>query len=143
VSLEYLLDTSTASLSMRVRLHPVVLERLTSKRDEIALGAPVLHELLYGIHRLPSSHRRRELESYLSRVVTSDTVVLPYDQAAAEWHARERARLLALGRTPPYVDGQIAAIAATHGLVLVTANLAGFADFQGLTVEDWSVTGPS
>jgi tRNA(fMet)-specific endonuclease VapC len=141
VSLEYLFDTSTASLSMRVRPHPVVLQRLTSQRDEIALGAPVLHELLYGIHRLPLSRRRRELESYLNRVVTSDTVILPYDQAAAEWHARERARLAALGRTPPYVDGQIAAIAATNGLALVTANVADFSDFQGLQVEDWSVTG--
>jgi tRNA(fMet)-specific endonuclease VapC len=101
----------------------------------------VLHELLHGIHRLPPSRRRKELESYLSRVVTTDTVILPYDQSAAEWHARERARLMAIGRTPPYVEGQIAAIAATNGLVLVTANPSDFAEFQRLHIEDWSVTG--
>jgi tRNA(fMet)-specific endonuclease VapC len=63
--------------------------------------------------------------------------ILPYDEAAAEWHAMERARLAALGRTLPFVDGQIAAIAQTNNLVLVTANAVDFRDFAGLTIEDW------
>lgn len=37
----------------------------------------------------------------------------------------------------PCVDGQIAATALTHGLVLVTRNVRDFAPFDGLTVEDW------
>ncbi len=49
----------------------------------------------------------------------------------------ERARLAAHGRTLPFVDGQIAAIAQTNNLVLVTANAADFRDFAGLTIEDW------
>ena len=63
--------------------------------------------------------------------------ILPYDTAAAEWHATERARLIGLGRTPPFVDSQIAAIAYTQGLVLVTANIAHFREFAALEVEDW------
>ncbi|HZQ98784.1 MAG TPA: hypothetical protein VFC93_08205 [Chloroflexota bacterium] len=63
--------------------------------------------------------------------------ILPYDEAAAGWHAMERARLAAHGRTLPFVDGQIAAIAQTNNLVLVTANAADFRDFAGLTIEDW------
>lgn len=65
--------------------------------------------------------------------------VLPYDAESALWHAAERARLTRLGRTPPYPDGQIAAIAAVNGLILVTANVRDFADFDGLIVEDWRV----
>ena len=57
--------------------------------------------------------------------------------AAADWHAAERARLTGLGRTPPFVDGQIAAIAHVNGLVLVTANVADFRHFADLSVEDW------
>jgi len=63
--------------------------------------------------------------------------VLPCDRRAAEWHARQRARLVNEGRTPPYLDGQIAAIAAVNGLTLVTHNVTDFAAFEGLTVEDW------
>lgn len=62
--------------------------------------------------------------------------VLPYDEAAARWHGRERARLAALGRTPSFAAGQIAAIAHTHQLTLVTFNTADYADFSGLMLED-------
>jgi len=63
---------------------------------------------------------------------------LPYDEAAATWHGEERARLEALGRPGPFVDGQIAAVAHVHGLVLVTTNETDFDGFKGLTVENWS-----
>lgn len=63
--------------------------------------------------------------------------ILPYDERAAHWHAVERARLVAAGRTPPFVDGQIAAIAVVNDLVLVTANVADYEPFAGLTVENW------
>ena len=64
--------------------------------------------------------------------------ILPYDEAAATWHGEERARLDALGRPAPLVDGQIAAIANVNGLVLATTNDNDFAGFKGLTVENWS-----
>jgi tRNA(fMet)-specific endonuclease VapC len=63
--------------------------------------------------------------------------VLPYDQAAAEWHAAERARLSAAGKTPAFVDGQIAAIAKVNDLILVTSNRSHFENFRELQVEDW------
>jgi predicted nucleic acid-binding protein len=39
---------------------------------------------------------------------------------------------------PPFVDGQIAGIAATCGLPVVTANPTDFAWFKGLTTLNWS-----
>ena len=59
-------------------------------------------------------------------------------EAAAAWHARERARLLAQGRTPPLAGGQIAAIAGVNELVLVTAKTADFAAFESWRMEDWT-----
>jgi predicted nucleic acid-binding protein len=35
------------------------------------------------------------------------------------------------------VDGQIAAIASTNGLTLATINVADFANFTDLTIQDW------
>lgn len=64
--------------------------------------------------------------------------VLAYDERAAQWHARERARLTAIGKPPPFADGQIAAIATTNGLTLVTLNKSDFSLFADLAVEDWS-----
>jgi tRNA(fMet)-specific endonuclease VapC len=51
--------------------------------------------------------------------------------------ARERARLVAQGATPPFTDGQIAAIAHVNELTLVTFNDTDFRQFQGLRVLSW------
>ena len=89
--------------------------------------------------RSPLSRRRTQLERYIREIVIPTMPILPYDAAAAEWHAAERARLAALQYTPPFIDGQIAAVAATRGLILVTANVRDFQQFAGLTVVDWRV----
>jgi tRNA(fMet)-specific endonuclease VapC len=71
-------------------------------------------------------------------VVDASFPVLPYDKMAAQWHARECARLEALGRPAPYVDGQIAAIAQVNGLILVTVNPKDFSRYKEMEVQDWS-----
>ncbi|MDO9163946.1 MAG: hypothetical protein Q8N35_18460 [Methylococcaceae bacterium] len=63
--------------------------------------------------------------------------VLPFDQVAAEWYAKERARLQKQGLTCAYADGEIAAIAVSQSLTLVTRNTKDFADFQNLALENW------
>ncbi len=64
-------------------------------------------------------------------------LILPYDDRAAEWHARERVRLASKGKMPPFVDGQIAAIAKVNRLVLVTRNIEDYESFSGLKTEYW------
>ena len=44
-----------------------------------------------------------------------------------------------LGKTPAFVDGQIASIAMSNNLVLVTNNVSDFQFFAGLEVENWFV----
>ncbi len=133
----FLLDTSTVSAAMLARPVPQVLARLREHGGECAIGAPVWHELRFGVGRLPRGKRRTLLEAFLDEVVRATLPILPYDERAAEWHAGERARLERKGRPAPFVDGQIAAIAVTQGLSLVTSNTADFAPFQGLRVVDW------
>lgn len=115
-----------------------ILARLDEHGPGCAIAAPVLHELTYGCSRLPKGKRRTALESYLRDVVRGSFQVLPYDEAAATWHGEERARLESVGTPAPFVDGQIAAIAHVHGLVLVTTNDGEFARFKSLRVENWS-----
>jgi tRNA(fMet)-specific endonuclease VapC len=139
VELRYLVDTNTWSEAAAPAPNREVVRRIRIHRAEIALAAPVLHELLFGVSRLPQSARRLELERFVHQVVRAVAPVLPYDESAALWHVAERARLTQSGRTPSYVDGEIASIAAVNGLVLVTKNVRDFRHFQNLAIEDWSV----
>ena len=86
---------------------------------------------------MPEGVRRRDLAAYLVALLDTSLAVLPYGQKAALWHADERARLEALGRRPAHLDGQIAAVAATNNLTVVTRNTRHFVDFADLRVENW------
>jgi tRNA(fMet)-specific endonuclease VapC len=133
----FLLDTNVVSEPLRPQPSPGVMRRLRDYDGEIAIPVPVWHELRFGCARLARSRRREAIERYLDDVVAVSMPVVDYDQRAADWHALERARLVATGRTPPFVDGQIAAIARVNDLILVTSNRADFRDFKGVRVRSW------
>ncbi len=138
VTLRYLLDTNVLSEPTKLRPNPRITERLLTDQSQIATAAPAWNELLYGVYLMPPSARRARLEERLFQELAVTLPILPYDAAAARWHAEERARLERAGRRPPFVDGQIAAVAYVNGLTLVTANLADYANFRGITIEDWT-----
>jgi tRNA(fMet)-specific endonuclease VapC len=138
VASRYLLDTNVLSEPKAQKPKRAVLERLRKHASVVATAAPCIHELLFGAERLPASARRRAYDVFVQEWVEA-IPILPYDLDAARWHARERARLAGLGKTPAFVDGQIAAIAATQNLCLVTRNVRDFRSFQGLRLENWFV----
>lgn len=133
----FLLDANIVSEPLKPAPSSDVLARLDAASGEIAIPSLVWHELTFGAARLPPSRRRDYLERYLSQVVLPAMEVLPYDKAAAEWHARERARLQKRGLPPTFVDGQIAAIAVTRNLVLVTRHVGDFDRFEDVQLENW------
>jgi tRNA(fMet)-specific endonuclease VapC len=137
VSLRYLLDTNILSELLRLRPNSNVMEKLHQHDEEIATATVVLHELLFGCYRLPTSKKRDKIEQYLNGIIQSHIPLLTYDTNAATWHAHERARLVALGQTPPFLDGQIAAIAKTNNLILVTGNISDYQNFTELQIENW------
>lgn len=137
MSLRYLLDTNILSEPLRLRPNPNVMARLQQHSEEITTATTVLHELLFGCYRLPASKKRDKIEQYLNDVIQSNITLLPYDINAATWHALERARLATLGQTPPFLDGQIAAIAKINSLILVTGNVLDYQNFTELQIENW------
>ncbi|WP_427159174.1 type II toxin-antitoxin system VapC family toxin [Aliinostoc sp. HNIBRCY26] len=136
MSLKYLLDTNILSEPARPIPNAHVLYKLDTHKSEVAVASVVVHELLHGCLRLPESKRRETLWNYIQESVLN-LPVIGYDLNAAEWHAQERARLSKIGKTPAFVDGQIASIAYCHNLILVTNNVTDFEFFQNLTVENW------
>ena len=135
--MKYLLDTNVLSESVKTSPQKTVLESIERHQHEIVTAAPVWHELVFGCRRLPASRKREILENYLNEVIMPNMIILPYDERAAEWHAKERARLSSVGNTPAFVDGQIASIAKVNGLILVTRNNADFKKFSNLELENW------
>jgi tRNA(fMet)-specific endonuclease VapC len=113
-----------------------VLGRLADTEGNAAIAAVTWHELVYGVERLPDGHRRNALTVYLAEV-RDRYPVLAYDSRAADWHAKERSRLEHRGTARSYVDSQIAAIAVTNGILLVTRNVTDFEGFSGLRVQSW------
>jgi tRNA(fMet)-specific endonuclease VapC len=137
VTLKYLLDTNVVSEPLRPEPAAGILRGIRRHEGEMAVSSIVWHELQFGCLRLPKSHRRTAIERYLQDVVLPSFPILDYDRAAAGWHALERARLTAAGKTPPFIDGQMAAIARVNELVLVTSKKADFAGFKGLRLLSW------
>ena len=135
--MKYILDTNVLSEAVKTEPNRHVMAMLEKHQAEIATASPVWHELQYGCRRLPVSRKREIIEMFLEDVVRQNMVIFPYDERSAKWHAQERARLVAQGQMPPYVDGQIAGIAKVNGLVLVTRNTADFEIFTNLEVQNW------
>ena len=135
---KYLLDTNVVSEPLRPHPATGILRRLREHEGEIAIPAPVWHELRFGCSRLARSRRREVIERYIEDVVLASFPVLDYDREAADWHALERARLEAVGKTPPFIDGQIAAISYVNELILITSTPTDFRAFKGLQVRSWS-----
>jgi len=138
--IRYLLDTNVISEPVRPTPADTVLSQLDAHGGELALSAPSWHELNYGVARMAQGRRRSYLTHYLREVVRPSMPILPYDHEAARWHGEARAALETEGRAQPFVDGQIAAIAATRSLILVTRNTSDFSAYDDLHVENWFVT---
>ena len=137
VAIKYLLDSNIVSEPARLQPNDQVLQRFADYDGQYATGSIVWHELVYGCELLPASKRKKQLQSYLAMLLANGLRILPFDQAAADCFGKQRARLQLQGKTIAYADGEIAAIAVSQNLTLVTRNTKDFENFQGLVLENW------
>ncbi|MCG8423979.1 MAG: type II toxin-antitoxin system VapC family toxin [Proteobacteria bacterium] len=137
MTLRFALDTNVLAEPLKATPNAGVMRKLQKHDGQLCIPTPVWHEMWFGCLRLPSGKRRRVIAKYLVDVLQPAVPLLPYSAEAAKWHAAQRARLIKTGRTPTFVDGQIAAVAVEHKLTLVTANLGDFKAYSDIKVVDW------
>jgi tRNA(fMet)-specific endonuclease VapC len=137
MSLKFLLDTNILSEPLRPSPNRNVLLQLKRFEEQIATASVVWHELTFGMHKLPRSKKRSQIEKYLNEVVEKSIQILPYEQEAATMHGIWRAKLSAKGVSLSFADGQIASIAKVNNLTLVTRNVVDFSAIPELKILNW------
>jgi tRNA(fMet)-specific endonuclease VapC len=133
--MRYLLDTNTCIIYLRGK--NLVLKR---RLDAIAIREMVVcsvvkAELAYGAMKSANPEQNFKLQQqFLQRFVS-----LPFDDLAATTFGVIRAQLETAGTPIGSYDLQIAAIALTHNLTLITHNTGEFSRVDSLQIEDWEV----
>lgn len=131
-----LLDTNIISELVKAEPKSNVLKQFQIYKNEIAIPSLVWHELRFGWLRMPDSKRKQSIGLFLHDVVSLLTI-MPYDTTAAKIHAEIRIEAQKSGQTLPFADGQIAAIAMSQGLSLVTRNAKDFEAIVGIRLINW------
>jgi tRNA(fMet)-specific endonuclease VapC len=131
----YLLDTNVCVMYMNGRSQPVRDRVLSTPTNEMAVYSVVKAELFYGAMRSTNPTRTLEKQQGFLNRFTS----LPFDDAAALMFGQIRSQLDQRGTPIGSYDLQIAAIALTHNLTLITHNTAEFSRVGGLQLEDWEM----
>jgi len=129
---KYLLDTNACIAHLRgvgkvtARLRALV-------PSEVAVCSVVRSELMFGAARSRDPMRERGVvEAFLAPMSS-----LPFDDTAADRYAAIRLTLERQGMRIGAYDLQIAAIALSQGLTLVTHNTQEFSRVPDLLFEDW------
>lgn len=137
MSRRYLLDTNILSELMRPRPDGRVLAWFERQPEAVFIVSVITRaEILLGIALLPAGRRRDDLANAAERMFQEDFGgrCLSFDERAADEYAALVAVRTRSGQPISTEDAQIAAIALTHALFLVTRNIKDFTGIAGLEV---------
>ena len=137
----YVIDTNVASELMRPSPSPAVAAWIAGRdAEELYLTAVSEAELLYGVAIVPAGRRRNQLEAAMLRWLDTGFAerILPFDSAAARAYAEIAAGRCSAGRPIAPADCQIAAIARSRGMTVVTRNVRDFGDIDIEVVDPWT-----
>lgn len=134
--ISYLLDTNIISELIKQEPNSNVLKQFEQLQHELSISSVVWHELRFGWLKMPDSKRKQAIGIFIHDVA-SLLPILPYDSQAARIHAEIRIEAQKNGQSLPFADGQIAAIAMSQGLSLVTRNTKDFESIAGIRLINW------
>ena len=133
--MKYVLDTNTLSALMQGQ--PAVVDRFADEApSDVWTPQPALAEIAYGISRLGTSKRRRELEQRRD-LVAAAVQHSPWTDKVTEVFGQVKAALEKHGTRIEDFDLAIAAHALAEGATLVTTD-RHMRRIPNLIVEDWS-----
>ena len=136
----YLLDTNIVSEIMKPKPDPRIVEKLSQYENLCAISSTTWNELLYGVNRLSAGKKRDYYFDCIVEDIQSQFEIIPYDNHAAWIQADIRARLRDNGCPIEFDDTQIASIAMSNNMILVTRNAKYFEPIQKvspLMLENW------
>lgn len=134
------LDTNVISELFSPAPSPAAMGWLQQQSQDIMFTTAITRgELFFGVHILPEGRRKHILHTGLLRIFEAHFPgrVLPYDEAAADAHAKIAAQRRAQGRPGSQSDLMIAGIVRSHGTTLATRNVRDFADCGITLVDPW------
>jgi tRNA(fMet)-specific endonuclease VapC len=142
--MKYLLDTDHLSILQRQagKDYSNLSTRIARySPSDFAISIVTFHEQMLGCHAYINRDRTLNdvVKGYemMARLV-SDFKVLPlvsFDASAAKTFEQLRSRRIQLAT----MDARIAAIALSHGLILLTRNHRDFGKVAELEIEDWTI----
>ncbi len=133
-----ILDTNVVSELVRPVPETSVIDWLDSlAAAEVATSAITAAEMLYGVARLPSGHRKTALAAAIRALVDEDFAdrVVPFDVSASDEYAFVVADCEERGRTIAIADAQIAATCRARQARLATRNTSHF-QYSGVELID-------
>jgi predicted nucleic acid-binding protein len=133
--MRYLLDTNIISNVTKPSPPPTLLTWMAEQDDDdLFIASLTVAEIRRGILEKPASRRRNELEDWFAGPEGPQALfagrVLPFDEAAALIWARFMADGRSTGRSRSALNTIIAAVAESHGCIVVTDNEKDFADVE-------------
>lgn len=136
----YLLDTNIISELMRAFPNKNVVEKAENYEKLCAIPATTWNELLFGVQRMNDGKKKDLLFEDLIDDIQANYPIIEYDNHAAWIQADIRSRLAEQGTPLDFQDTQIAAIAVSNNMILVTRNIKHFEPIQKvspLMLENW------
>ena len=134
-----ILDTNIVSEALKPKPDPKVLTWLDNQDFEaLYLTSITVAELLFGVAVLPEGKRKQQLSSAIDEIISMyKNRVLPFDTDAAKCHASLALIARQKGNGFPTPDGYIAGIAAKHGYIVASRDIAPFQSVGLDAVNPW------
>ena len=136
-------DTNVLPALMRPTPDPVIASWTGARvPSSLHLTAVSEAELRFGLAIMPPGRRRDGLAEGFERMLRTGFAnrVLPFDSAVASAYAEIAAARRAAGRPIPEADCQVAAIARSRDMAVMTRNARNFVDAGIDVIDPWTDT---
>ena len=133
----FIFDTDIYTNVIRKSPSEKLLNRLKKvpRRDQFTTTITIA-EVYYGLMKAPNKKRLHKL---FESVLLPRATILPFDFSAARKYGEIRSFLEKQGTPLAHADLQIASIALTRDMTLITGNLKHFRRVPKLAAENWLI----